>query len=470
MSRIHHFEISARNLIQRVSQFKNQLGFQIFAHRNKTSGVKQNEAIALFLNSIIVIIESVEDSNEDEPSMPLPITDWISNVAIHLSGEDFKKTYHRVCNSGVNIEQSMNIVNDTDYTTTDIQRHTVTRTDSNTTSVSHGMGLRLDTECLSESIQMFSIESPFPHISHTLICGHCNCIQLTNQCTDPILRTEVEENSSDQLSNTCLTGFKTCHRVLGRTCQICDQKYGGICSIVPPPVSHVDHVTFACHTSTSQKFLKWYKNCLGFVETRFINTKDGNGFILEGSNGMRLSAMQYWMCSEKGVEFDSISDPPVQLIFAEPLPNAGRNQVQTFLDHNGVPGIQHIAFHTEDITHTVSGLRNLGISFITPPPEYYSMMEKLSAIKNTGENLDLLKENSILIDTEIEQDRSDEKIKYLLQVFSYGLFDPDTFFLEIITRRGGARGFGAGNISALWKALDIHITSQQSVDPVVDKY
>ena len=38
-------------------------------------------------------------------------------------------------------------------------------------------------------------------------------------------------------------------------------------------------------------------------------------------------------------------------------------------------------------------------------------MEKLSAIKNTGENLDLLKENSILIDTEIEQDGSDEKIK-----------------------------------------------------------
>ena len=55
-------------------------------------------------------------------------------------------------------------------------------------------------------------------------------------------------------------------------------------------------------------------------------------------------------------------------------------------------------------------------------------------------------------------------------MFSYGLFDPDTFFLEIITRRGGARGFGAGNISALWKALDIHITSQQSVDPVVNKY
>ena len=63
------------------------------------------------------------------------------------------------------------------------------------------------------------------------------------------------------------------------------------------------------------------------------------------------------------------------------LHHIGRNQVQTFLDHNGGPGIQHIAFHTEDITHTVSGLRNLGISFITPPPEYYSMVREVRDIQ-----------------------------------------------------------------------------------------
>lgn len=47
--------------------------------------------------------------------------------------------------------------------------------------------------------------------------------------------------------------------------------------------------------------------------------------------------------------------------------------------------------------------------------------------------------------------------RYLLQVFSHSLFDKDTFFIELITRCGGAKGFGAGNISALWKALDIHL-------------
>ena len=53
--------------------------------------------------------------------------------------------------------------------------------------------------------------------------------------------------------------------------------------------------------------------------------------------------------------------------------------------------------------------------------------------------------------------------RYLLQVFSQALFDRDTFFIELITRHGGAQGFGAGNISALWKALDIHLTGKTIV-------
>lgn len=51
----------------------------------------------------------------------------------------------------------------------------------------------------------------------------------------------------------------------------------------------------------------------------------------------------------------------------------GQNQVQTFLKHNGGPGIQHIAFHTENIVGVVSCLRSNLVPFITPPPEYYSL-------------------------------------------------------------------------------------------------
>lgn len=52
--------------------------------------------------------------------------------------------------------------------------------------------------------------------------------------------------------------------------------------------------------------------------------------------------------------------------------------------------------------------------------------------------------------------------RYLMQVFSHPLFDRDTFFLEII-QRCGANGFGAGNIAALWKALEIHFRRNNTI-------
>ena len=43
-----------------------------------------------------------------------------------------------------------------------------------------------------------------------------------------------------------------------------------------------------------------------------------------------------------------------------------------------------------------------------------------------------------------------------MQVFTKPLFDKDTFFLEVI-QRCGATGFGAGNITALWRAVDAYL-------------
>ena len=50
-------------------------------------------------------------------------------------------------------------------------------------------------------------------------------------------------------------------------------------------------------------------------------------------------------------------------------------------------------------------------------------------------------------------------LRYLMQVFSKPLFEKETLFFEII-QRCGASGFGEGNILALWKALDIHLSKQ----------
>ena len=46
--------------------------------------------------------------------------------------------------------------------------------------------------------------------------------------------------------------------------------------------------------------------------------------------------------------------------------------------------------------------------------------------------------------------------RYLLQKFTKCIFDKNTFFLEII-QRVGARGFGSGNITALWRSVQAYM-------------
>jgi len=76
--------------------------------------------------------------------------------------------------------------------------------------------------------------------------------------------------------------------------------------------------------------------------------------------------------------------------------------------------------------------------------------------------VELLKNHGILLDAESfreqEKTQSQEKTRYLMQVFTTPLFNRDTFFLEVI-QRCGATGFGAGNITALWNAVDSYLKS-----------
>jgi 4-hydroxyphenylpyruvate dioxygenase len=58
-----------------------------------------------------------------------------------------------------------------------------------------------------------------------------------------------------------------------------------------------------------------------------------------------------------------------------------------------------------------------------------------------------LKDLRILVD----RDRADG---YLLQLFSKPIFDRPTLFYEVIQRRGNSDGFGEGNFTALFEAIE----------------
>ncbi|XP_003383900.2 PREDICTED: uncharacterized protein LOC100633625 [Amphimedon queenslandica] len=425
MASIHHFEVLTSNLSHRVNQFQSQFGFKVFAHSATSDQptTVEGEGVALHINSVVMVIRGVKGVS--------PPNDWISDVALHISSStQFDGLLERL------------------QSTSDASVLRTSCTTDTPRPLAEGLLCPAGTgdNTRTKQRKYFKVSSPFSSVCHTVICGECSC-------------KEGWRDGGEGEGIECLLGFVKCPLLYGEPCSSCSGRFDSS-SLVSRPrdVSHVDHVTFACHTHSSDDILKWYERHLGFQRLQINSKEDDNGFILDGSNGMRMLAMKYWQCSETTATLGGKDEKLVQLVFAEPLPNAGKNQVGTFLKQNSGPGVQHIAFHTENIVGVVSNLRSNGVHFITPPPEYYSLFEKMNEIRKAGESVDLLQENNILIDFEEEE----EKKKYLMQVFSHPLFDRETFFLEIIQRHGAA-GFGAGNIIALWKALEIHFRRNKTI-------
>jgi 4-hydroxyphenylpyruvate dioxygenase len=114
----------------------------------------------------------------------------------------------------------------------------------------------------------------------------------------------------------------------------------------------------------------------------------------------------------------------------------------------GGAGVQHIALRTDDILSSISALRARGVDFLTIPPTYYTNLRerlKKSPVKVT-QDLDEIERLGLLVDF--------DDSGYLLQLFSKPAQPKPTLFYEIIQRCNGFAGFGVGNFSALFLALE----------------
>ncbi|KAG7492638.1 hypothetical protein MATL_G00016840 [Megalops atlanticus] len=238
------------------------------------------------------------------------------------------------------------------------------------------------------------------------------------------------------------------------------------------PITHFDHITYACPRKSTPDVMRWYEKHFGFQRFFIERNEDVNeGFVLDEEGiGLRLTAMEYWKCSESGVKlpFEDKKEPDCKFVIAESLPDQGRNQVDTFLEEHRGAGIQHVGLYTEDIVSTARSLSQAGVQFFSPPPAYYTEVGKQQEIVDAGHDPRLLSQQGILLDTDLRQDASDslchlttpENKRYLLQVFTKPIFAEDTFFLELIERRG-ASGFGEGNIRALWRSVQAYMESER---------
>jgi 4-hydroxyphenylpyruvate dioxygenase len=190
-----------------------------------------------------------------------------------------------------------------------------------------------------------------------------------------------------------------------------------------PMLKSFDHVAVVLDWRQLDERVDFYNNVLGFHQSHHEDVMT-----------------EYSAMNSKVVE-----DSRGQIKFAllEPAESKRRSQIEEYLMYYSGPGVQHVAFLTEDIVGSVRELSKRGVPFLQIPPTYYSMLEE--RVGKIADNILDLRDLNILVDR--------DPWGYLMQAFTKSFNNRPTNFFEVIQRKK-ARGFGSGNIKALFKAVE----------------
>jgi len=185
----------------------------------------------------------------------------------------------------------------------------------------------------------------------------------------------------------------------------------------------LDHVAVCVEAGALPDYADFYGDAFGF-------TRYSSEYVDYGDQAMDSIVVRN-------------SSGRVTFTLVAPDPAKGSGQLNAFLDRNGGPGVQHLAFGVADIVTAVKELREHGMEFLSTPDAYYDML----ATRFTG----MRDEIPGLRDVGVLADR--DEWGYLFQLFTRSPYERNTLFYELIERRG-ARGFGSANIRALYEAVD----------------
>jgi len=194
----------------------------------------------------------------------------------------------------------------------------------------------------------------------------------------------------------------------------------------------IDHIAIGVEQGSLDQEVDFYVNALGFQQS---HQED----VYTEYSAMKSKVVQ----NHSG---------RIRFPIMEPAPGKRKSQVEEYLSYYGGPGAQHVAFASDDITSTVRTLKLNGIEFLSTPEIYYQQIE--NRIGKIDEDLDSLRDLNILVDRDADG--------YLLQLFSRPIQSRPTVFVEIIQRKG-SRGFGSGNIKALFEAVEFEQSKRQNL-------
>jgi 4-hydroxyphenylpyruvate dioxygenase len=185
----------------------------------------------------------------------------------------------------------------------------------------------------------------------------------------------------------------------------------------------VDHIAIGAEAGMLHELVDFYCDVFGFRLSHEENV-----------------ASEYSAMNSKVVQN---STGRIKFPIVEPAAGKGRSQINEYLSYHQGPGVQHIALLASDIVTSVRSLQDNYIEFLRTPDNYYDALE--SRVGEIDVDQKAIRELGILVDR--------DEWGYLMQTFTKPLHSRPTVFLEIIQRKD-ARGFGGGNIRALFEALE----------------
>jgi 4-hydroxyphenylpyruvate dioxygenase len=195
---------------------------------------------------------------------------------------------------------------------------------------------------------------------------------------------------------------------------------------VPPSkygIRSIDHVALAVEQGRLDEWREYYQSAFGFHVTHEEITRTE-------LTAMRSLVMENPMRT-------------VKLPIMEPAEGKKQSQIRDFLINHQGAGVQHVAILCDDIGVAIAGLRAAAVRFLEIPDTYYEMLP--SRVRESNDYMAMLRSSRALLDK--------DEWGILLQTFSKPVFGRATLFFEFVQRKG-AKGFGSGNVRALFEAIE----------------
>ncbi len=181
----------------------------------------------------------------------------------------------------------------------------------------------------------------------------------------------------------------------------------------------IDHLTNNVPAGQMEAWARFYIEIFGFTSVRYFDIR-----------GAKTGLTSYALRSPDGSFCIPINEP-----------KSTSDQIAEYLREYNGPGVQHLAFLTDDILASLDALKGSAIQTLEIDPSYYD--EVFERVKGVSENHDAIRAHGVLVDGDDEG--------YLLQIFTRNLIGP--IFIEII-QRANNHSFGEGNFGALFRSLE----------------